>query len=81
MTKFYIEDEFLEVHEVDGEEFRKTLNGMKELWDEEYDVDIHKDLKEGTIEQKWTFASVALWVTVDDYEELKELGLWLKEKI
>ena len=79
--KFYIEDEFFEVHEVDGEEFRKTLNGMKELWGGEYVVGIHKDLKEGTIEQKWTFAYVALWVIVDDYEELKELGLWLTEKI
>lgn len=75
MTKFYIADEFFEVREVDEEEFRKTLNRLKKLQDEEYDVDIHKDLKEGAIEQKWTFAYVALWVTVDDYEELKELRL------
>lgn len=29
-TLKHFEDEFFEVHEVDGEEFRKTLNGMKE---------------------------------------------------
>lgn len=75
MTKFYIEDELCEVHAVDEKEFRETLNGLKELWDEEYEMDIHENMEEGAITQKWTFASVALWVIASDYEELEEFRL------
>jgi hypothetical protein len=77
MKKFYIRDELWEIHEVNEEEFRKTLNGMKEIWGEEYDMEIDPqgERKDCNVMQKWTFAAVDMWIIADDYEELKELGL------
>lgn len=81
MTEFHIKDELFEDHVVNEHEFKETLNGLKELWDEEYEMDVHRDIEEGTITQTWIFASVTLWVIASDYEELKELRLCLKKKI
>ena len=77
MAKFYIEDDLFEVYDVDEEEFKKELIQTKKIWsnDNEWKIEIEKDEVNGTITKTWCFEWEKLWVVVDDYKELEELGL------
>lgn len=75
MTKFYIEDELFEVYDVSEEEFKKELINTKKIWNNDRKIKIEKDEVNGTITKTWCYNWEKLWVTVDKYEELEELGL------
>lgn len=77
MLKFYIEDDLFETYEVDEEEFKKELIQTKKIWsnDNECRIEIEKDEVNGTITKTWCFEWEKLWVVVNDYKELEELGL------
>ena len=75
MTKFYIEDDFAEVYDVDEEEFKKELIQTKKIWNNDCKIKIEKDEVNGTITKEWCFEWERLWVVVNDYKELEELGL------
>lgn len=75
MTKFYIEDSQNKVEVVDKRKFMETLNGLKELWSEEYKTDIYENVANWTITKMWYFQWTRMWIIADDYKELEELGL------
>lgn len=75
MTKFYIEDSENKVEVVDKRKFMETLNGLKELWSEEYKTDIYENVANWTITKMWLFPNVKMWVIADNYEGLKEFRL------
>lgn len=77
MTKFYIEDDFAEIYDLDEEEFKKALIQTKKVWSKDSDckIEIEKDEVNGTITKMWCFEWVRFWVVANDYGELKELGL------
>ena len=73
--KFYIEDDIAEVYDVDEEEFKKELIQTKKIWNNDCKIKIEKDEVNGTITKEWCFEWERLWVVVNDYKELEELGL------
>lgn len=73
--KFYIEDDLAEVYDVDEEEFKKELIQTKKIWNNDCKIKIEKDEVNGTITKEWCFEWERLWVVVNDYKELEELGL------
>ena len=73
--KFYIEDDLAEVYDVDEEEFKKELIQTKKIWNNDCKIKIEKDGVNGTITKEWCFEWERLWVVVNDYKELEELGL------
>lgn len=73
--EFYIEDDLAEVYDVDEEEFKKELIQTKKIWNSDCKIKIEKDEVNGTITKEWCFEWERLWVVVNDYKELEELGL------
>ena len=75
MVKFYIEDDLFEIYDVDEDEFKKELIQTKKIWNNDCKIKIEKDEVNGTITKEWCFEWERLWVVVNDYKELEELGL------